>query len=70
MSVERHSIDTLPQGATYGKLANLGVVNAHDLVFFGGTQAETRDHVDDKEENAASEERVCHSGDGVGKLVS
>lgn len=55
---------------TYSKLANFGVVNAHDLVFFGGTQAEARNQVDDEEDNAASEERVCHSGDGVGELIS
>lgn len=29
----------------YSKLANLGVVNAHNLIFLGGTKTETGDQV-------------------------
>lgn len=53
-----------------GKLANLGIINAHNLILLGSTQAESGDHVHNEQDNAGSEERVGKTGEGVGKLVA
>jgi hypothetical protein len=55
---------------TYSKLANLGVVNTHDLIFLGGTKAEAGDEVHDEQDDACTEKGIGKSGDGVGKLVT
>lgn len=52
------------------KLSNLSIVNAHDLILFGGSKAETGNEVEDKENEAGAEERVGKTTDGVGQLVS
>lgn len=55
---------------TYGKFTNFSVIDTEDLFLFGDTQVKTRDQVDDEEDDAATEERVGHAGDGVGQLVA
>lgn len=52
------------------KLSNLGIVNTHDFILFGGSKAETGNEVDGKENDARAEERVGKTTDGVGQLVS
>ena len=52
------------------EFAQLMVVDAEDLCFFGGAQAEARDQVHDEENDAGAEERIGEAGDGVGQLVA
>ena len=47
------------------KLANLSIVNAHNLILLGGTQAETGDQVEDEQDDAGAEERVGKARDRV-----
>lgn len=51
------------------KLSNFGVVNAHNLILFGGSKAETGNEIEDKENEAGAEERVGKTTDGVSQLV-
>ena len=53
-----------------GKLADLGVVNTHDLGLLARAQTQTRDQVHDEEDDAGSAERVGEAGCAVGKLVA
>ena len=52
------------------KLANLSIVNAHDLILLGSTQAETGDQVEDEQDDAGAEERVGKARDRVSQLVT
>lgn len=52
------------------KLSNLGIVNTHDLILLGRSKAETRNEVDNEENDAGADERVGKTADGVGQLVS
>lgn len=58
------------QQGTYGKFANLSIIDAHDLVVFRSTETQTRDEVQNKQNHTAQDERIGESRDGVGKLVS
>lgn len=51
---------------TYSELANLGIINAHNLILFGTAQAQTRDEVHDEQDDAATTEGVGKTSDGVG----
>lgn len=55
---------------TYSKFTNLSIVNAHDLVFLGSTQAQTRNEVENEQDNACPEERISEARDGISKLVA
>jgi hypothetical protein len=55
---------------TYSKLANLGIIDTHDLIFLGSAKAEAGNEVHDEKDNAGSKEGISHSGDRVSKLVS
>ena len=55
---------------TYSKLANLSIVDTQNLILFRGTQAESRDEVENEQDDAGSEEGVGSSRYRVGKLVS
>lgn len=57
-------------GETYGKFTNLGIVDAHDLIFLGCAQAETGNEVHNQKNNAASNERIRESRHGVSQLIS
>jgi len=39
-----------------GKFANFGLVHTHDLLLVGGTELETRDQVDQEQDEAAEDE--------------
>lgn len=56
------------------KLANLDVVDAEDLFFFGGAELERwnplAEEVEESEDNAGHEEGVEAAGDGIGQLVA
>lgn len=58
------------RGLTYGKLANLGIINTQNLILFGSTQAQTGNEVHDEQDNAGTDKGVGKSSDGVGKLVT
>ena len=55
---------------TYSKLANLGIINAQNLIIFGGTETKSRNQVNDEKNDAAAEKGVFKTRDGVSKLVS
>lgn len=55
--------------STYSKLADLGIVNTHDLVFLVCTKAESRNEVENEQDNASTEERVRSSRHRVSELV-
>ena len=52
------------------KLANLGVVDAQNFGFLGRAEREAGDQVHDEEDETGSAERIRHSADGIGKLVT
>lgn len=54
---------------TYSEFTNLRIVDTEDLGLFRGTEAETRDHIHDEEDETGSAERVGKTGRGVGDLV-
>lgn len=60
----------MQRGSTYGKFTNLGIVHTKDFFLFRDAQVQTGDQIDDEENDAASEERVGHTGDGVRQLVA
>lgn len=53
-----------------GELADLGVVDAHDLGLLGRAQRQPGDQVHHEEDDAGQDEAVRHAGHGVGKLVA
>lgn len=55
---------------TYGKLANLGIINTQDLILLGSTQAKTRNKVHDEQDNAGTDKGVRKSSDRVSQLVT
>lgn len=57
-------------GKTYGKLANLGIINTQDLILLGSTQAQTRNEVHNEEDDASNDKGVSKSSDGISKLVT
>lgn len=60
----------MKEAKTYSELANLGVINTHNLILLRSTQTQTRDEVDDEQDDTCSEERVSKTGNRVGKLVA
>ena len=66
----KHLVGGTEKGGTYGKLPNLDIVHPHDFVVLGRTKTQSRDEVDEEEDDAAAEEGVGQAGDGVGELVT
>lgn len=54
---------------TDSKFTNLGVIDSVDLAVFGGTQAQARDQIHHKENDAGSAKRVGEAGHGIRELV-
>lgn len=52
------------------ELAELAVIDAHDLGFLGGAQRQAGDQVHEEEDDAGGEEGVGEARDGVGDLVA
>ena len=57
-------------GNTHSKLANLGVIDTHNLILFGSTKTKTGDEVHEEQNDTCSEEGIDKSSDRVGKLIS
>lgn len=53
-----------------GELANLGVVNTQHLGVLGGSDTQTRDEVDNEQNEAGASERVGTASNGIGDLVA
>src|ERR1700761_4545904 len=56
----------MKEAKTYSELANLGVINTHDLILLRSTQTHTRNEVEDEQDETCPEERVSKTGDRVG----
>ncbi len=54
---------------TYGKFANLGVVDTQNLLLLGRTQAETRYQIEQEQNDAGSAKGVSEARDRAGQLV-
>lgn len=48
------------------KLANFGVVDTQNLIFFGSAEAETRDQIDEEKDETATKEGVREASNRVG----
>ena len=53
-----------------GKLANLGVIDTQDFGVVAGAKLTARNEVDEEQDDAGAEERVCEARHRVRKLVA
>lgn len=67
-----HVVEHLPRqlDVIVRELANLGVVDAENLGFFGSAQMHARDHVEDEQDERRADEGVGAPREGVGQLVA
>ena len=52
-----------------GKLTDLGVVDAHDLVLLAAAEVQAGDQINEEEDDAGADEGVGEAAYGVGELV-